>query len=173
MCPIDLQTPSPWRMAARAAAMNPSALREILKVTERPGVLNFAGGLPSPETFPIAAMRAACAAVLAEGSASARPALQYAVSEGLPELRAWVAAEMARAGARVAPEQVLITTGGQQGLDLVAKVLIDQDSPVLVETPTYLGALQAWVMGPDAAASAVCAHFTPAKLPPCCPAGGR
>jgi 2-aminoadipate transaminase len=131
-------------MAARAAAMNPSALREILKITERPGVLNFAGGLPSPETFPIAAMRAACASVLAEDSASARPALQYAVSEGLPELRNWVAAEMARAGARIAPEQVLITTGSQQGLDLVAKVLIDQNAPVLVETPTYLGALQAF-----------------------------
>jgi len=131
-------------LAARAEAMNPSAIREILKVTERPGILNFAGGLPSPETFPVAAMRAACAAVLAEGSATARPALQYATSEGLPELRAWVAAEMGKQGARVAPEQVLITSGSQQGLDLVAKVLIDEGAPVLVETPTYLGALQAF-----------------------------
>lgn len=144
MNPADLTPAAPWRLAARAEAMNPSAIREILKVTERPGILNFAGGLPSPQTFPVAAMRAACAAVLGEGSATARPALQYAASEGLPELRAWVAAEMGKQGARVAPEQVLITTGSQQGLDLAAKVLIDEGAPVLVETPTYLGALQAF-----------------------------
>lgn len=144
MNPNDLLTASPWRLAERAAAMNPSAIREILKVTERPGILNFAGGLPAPETFPVEAMRAACAAVLGEGSAVARPSLQYAASEGLPELRAWVAAELGRQGARVAPEQVLITTGSQQGLDLVAKLLLDRDAPVLVETPTYLGALQAF-----------------------------
>lgn len=134
----------PWHLAERAGAMNPSAIREILKVTERPGILNFAGGLPSPDTFPVAAVRDACAAILAEGSASARPALQYATSEGLPELRQWVAGEMARHGAQVQPDQVLITNGSQQGLDLVAKVLIDAGAPVLVETPTYLGALQAF-----------------------------
>ena len=137
-------TQSPWQLAARAETMNPSAIREILKITERPGILNFAGGLPSPETFPVDAMRAACAAVLAEGSAVARPSLQYAASEGLPELRQWVAAELGRQGARVVPEQVLITNGSQQGLDLVAKVLLDAGSRVLVETPTYLGALQAF-----------------------------
>ncbi|MBN8557981.1 MAG: PLP-dependent aminotransferase family protein [Proteobacteria bacterium] len=135
---------SPWQLAARAEAMNPSAIREILKITERPGILNFAGGLPSPETFPVDAMRAACARVLAEDSPVARPSLQYAASEGLPELRQWVAAELGRQGARVAPEQVLITTGSQQGLDLLAKVLLDAGSRVLVETPTYLGALQAF-----------------------------
>ena len=144
MNPNDLSTASPWRLAERAAAMNPSAIREILKLTERPGILNFAGGLPAPETFPVEAMRAACASVLADGSAAARPSLQYAASEGLPELRAWVAAELGRQGARGVPEQVLITTGSQQGLDLVAKVLIDRNAPVLVETPTYLGALQAF-----------------------------
>jgi 2-aminoadipate transaminase len=153
--PADLQA-TPWRLAARAEAMNPSAIRDILKVTERPGILNFAGGLPSPETFPVAAMRAACAAVLAEGQASARAALQYAASEGLPELRQWVASEMARQGAHISPEQVLITTGSQQGLDLIAKVLLDAGAPLLVETPTYLGALQAFApMQPrvDSAAS--------------------
>ncbi len=144
MSPNPMRNASPWRLAERAAAMNPSAIREILKVTERPGILNFAGGLPSPETFPVEAMRAACATVLAEGSAVAKPSLQYAASEGLPELRAWVAAEMGRQGARVSPEQVLITTGSQQGLDLIAKLLIDKDAPLLVETPTYLGALQAF-----------------------------
>ncbi len=144
MNPTDLKAASPWRLAERAHGMNPSAIREILKVTERPGILNFAGGLPSPETFPVDAMRAACATVLAEGSAIAKPALQYASSEGLPELRQWVATEMAKQGAHISPDQVLITTGSQQGLDLIAKVLIDKDAPVLVETPTYLGALQAF-----------------------------
>ena len=124
--------------------MNPSAIREILKVTERPGILNFAGGLPSPETFPVAAMHAACAAILGEGSSIAKPSLQYAASEGLPELREWVATEMGKQGATVSPDQVLITTGSQQGLDLIAKVLIDAGAPVMVETPTYLGALQAF-----------------------------
>ena len=144
MNPNDLQPTTPWHLAERAEAMNPSAIREILKVTERPGILNFAGGLPSPETFPIEAMRAACASVLAEGSAVAKPSLQYASSEGLPELRQWVSAELGKQGATVSPDQVLITTGSQQGLDLIAKVLIDQDSRLLVESPTYLGALQAF-----------------------------
>ena len=136
------ETLSPWQLAERAHGMNPSAIREILKVTERPGILNFAGGLPAPETFPVEAMRAACDAVL--GGAAARPALQYASSEGLPELRQWVANEMAKQGAQVSPDQVLITTGSQQGLDLIAKVLIDKGSRLLVESPTYLGALQAF-----------------------------
>ena len=141
MKPHDL-TANPWTLAERAHAMNPSAIREILKITERPGILNFAGGLPSPETFPVEAMRTACDVVL--GGAAARPSLQYAASEGLPELRQWVAAEMAKRGATVSPDQVLITTGSQQGLDLIAKVLLDKDSPLLVESPTYLGALQAF-----------------------------
>ena len=144
MHPQDLTTATPWQLAERAHAMNPSAIREILKVTERPGILNFAGGLPSPETFPIEAMRAACASVLAEGSAVAKPSLQYASSEGLPELRPWVSAELGKQGATVSPDQVLITTGSQQGLDLIAKVLIDKGSRLLVESPTYLGALQAF-----------------------------
>ena len=144
MHPQDLTTATPWQLAERAHAMNPSAIREILKVTERPGILNFAGGLPSPETFPVDAMRAACATVLAEGSAVAKPSLQYASSEGLPELRQWVSAELGKQGATVSPDQVLITTGSQQGLDLIAKVLIDKGSRLLVESPTYLGALQAF-----------------------------
>ena len=138
------ETLSPWQLAERAHAMNPSAIREILKVTERPGILNFAGGLPAPETFPVEAMHAACAAVLGEDLNVARASLQYASSEGLPELRQWVAAEMAKQGAHISPDQVLITTGSQQGLDLIAKVLLDKGSRMLVESPTYLGALQAF-----------------------------
>jgi len=127
-----------WTLAQRAHKMNPSVIREILKVTEKPGIISFAGGLPSPRTFPVDAFAAACETVLrTDGSA----ALQYAASEGLLALREWIAGQMPW---DVSPDQVLITTGSQQGLDLVAKVLIDEGSKVLVETPTYLGALQAF-----------------------------
>jgi 2-aminoadipate transaminase len=127
-----------WILARRAERMNPSVIREILKVTERPGIISFAGGLPSPKTFPVEAFAAACETVL---RTDGRAALQYAASEGYRPLCEWVAASMPW---DVSPDQVLITTGSQQGLDLVAKVLIDEGSTVLVETPTYLGALQAF-----------------------------
>jgi len=129
---------SPWVLSARAAAMNPSVLRELLKVTERPGLISFAGGLPSPKTFPVDEFAAACAKVLRD---DAPAALQYAASEGYGPLREMVATSLPWA---VEPSQVLITTGSQQGLDLAAKVLIDRGSRILVETPTYLGALQAF-----------------------------
>lgn len=127
-----------WTLAQRAHKMNPSVIREILKVTERPGIISFAGGLPSPKTFPVEVFAEACAKVLRDDG---RAALQYAASEGLGTLREQVAAMLPWA---VDPANVLITTGSQQGLDLVAKVLIDPGSRVLVETPTYLGALQAF-----------------------------
>ena len=127
-----------WTQAQRAEKMNPSVIREILKVTEKPGIISFAGGLPSPKTFPIDAFAAACATVLATDGEGA---LQYAASEGYAPLREWVAKSLPWS---VDPAQVLITTGSQQALDLIAKVLIDKDSKVLVETPTYLGALQAF-----------------------------
>jgi 2-aminoadipate transaminase len=136
------RTPSPWRLAARTARMNPSAIREILKLTERPGIISLAGGLPSAETFPVEAMREATERVLRE---TPREALQYSASEGFAPLREWVAAEMTRHGLVVDAAQVLITSGSQQGLDLVGKVLIDSGSRVAVESPTYLGALQAFV----------------------------
>ena len=141
MKPNDLPTPTtatPWTLARRAERMNPSVIREILKVTEKPGIISFAGGLPSPKTFPVSAFAEACAKVLREDG---QAALQYAASEGYAPLREAVAAQLPWA---VDPAQVLITTGSQQGLDLVAKVLIDEGSTVLVETPTYLGALQAF-----------------------------
>jgi 2-aminoadipate transaminase len=138
-----------WKLAARAARMNPSVLREILKVAERPGVISLAGGLPSPLTFPIEAFARACDHVLRHDGAAA---LQYAASEGYGPLRQAVADMLPW---NVDPSQVLITTGSQQGLDLVAKVLLDPGSRVLVETPTYLGALQAFTpMEPVAVAVA-------------------
>src|SRR5574340_613817 len=124
-----------------SARMNPSIIREILKLTEQPGVMSLAGGLPSADTFPVDAIRAACETVLAQ---TPHLALQYAASEGYGPLREWVAAHLNARGMRARASQVLITSGSQQGLDLVAKVMIDAGAPVAVETPTYLGALQAF-----------------------------
>ena len=132
---------TPWHLARRAERLNPSVIREILKVTERPGIISLAGGLPSPDSFPVEAMREATTRVLRD---TPREALQYAASEGYGPLRDWVAAHLNAQGLSVDADQVLITTGSQQGLDLVGKVLIDPGSRVAVEEPTYLGALQAF-----------------------------
>ncbi|WP_342052759.1 MULTISPECIES: aminotransferase-like domain-containing protein [unclassified Cupriavidus] len=125
-----------WAISRRAQQLTSSAIREILKVTERPEVISFAGGLPSPASFPVAAMEAAVARVFADNP---QAALQYASTEGYLPLREFVAKRY-----NVGVERVLITTGSQQALDLIAKVMIDPGSPVLVETPSYLGALQAF-----------------------------
>jgi 2-aminoadipate transaminase len=125
-----------WTFSQRAQKLTSSAIREILKVTERPEVISFAGGLPSPATFPVERLRAACVDVLTSAPA---PALQYGPTEGYLPLREWVAERY-----KVSAANVLITTGSQQGLDLLGKVLADPGSRVLVETPTYLGALQAF-----------------------------
>lgn len=136
------RTQNPWQLAKRTEAMNPSVIREILKVTEKPGIISFAGGLPSTKTFAIDAFAKACQEVLkGQGDAFAQASLQYAASEGYGPLREMVADMLPW---NVDPAQVIITTGSQQGLDLVSKVLIDQGSKVAVETPTYLGALQAF-----------------------------
>jgi 2-aminoadipate transaminase len=131
----------PWQLARRAERLEPSVIREILKITEQPGIISLAGGLPAPESFPVEAMREACQRVLTD---TPHEALQYAASEGHGPLREWVAAQLGAQGLRVAAARVLITTGSQQGLDLVGRVLIDAGSRVAVEAPTYLGALQAF-----------------------------
>jgi 2-aminoadipate transaminase len=139
---MDATVVSPFTLARRTARMNPSVIREILKITERPGIISLAGGLPSADTFPVEAMRDATARVLRDAP---REALQYAASEGYGPLREWVAEYLAtHQGMSVSPAQVLITNGSQQGLDLAGKGLIDADARVLVETPTYLGAVQAF-----------------------------
>lgn len=130
-----------WQVARRAARLNPSVIREILKLTERPGIISLAGGLPSPDGFPLEALRAATQRVLTDNP---REALQYAASEGFGPLREWAAAQLQAQGLKVTAGDVLITTGSQQGLDLVGKLLIDPGSRVAVESPTYLGALQAF-----------------------------
>jgi 2-aminoadipate transaminase len=125
-----------WMFSQRAQKLTSSAIREILKVTERPEVISFAGGLPSPATFPVERLRVACADILANAPS---PALQYGPTEGYLPLREWIAAKH-----KVSKDNVLVTSGSQQGLDLIGKVLIDVGSRVLVETPTYLGALQSF-----------------------------
>ena len=131
-----------FRFAQRTRGLQPSAIREILKTTESPDVISFAGGLPAPELFPVEGVRAAAEAVLREdGPAS----MQYGITEGYLPLRQWVCEHLGRTiGLRASPDQVLITSGSQQGLDLLGKVLIDPGDVVLVENPAYLGALQAF-----------------------------
>ena len=121
--------------------MKRSTIRELLKLTSQPGMISFAGGLPAPETFPVDAMRAASEKVLATlGSRS----LQYSESEGITPLRDWVAGHFAANGAPVRRENVVILNGSQQALDLVGRVLLDDNDSVLVENPTYLALLSAW-----------------------------
>ncbi len=127
--------------ARRIGAMRPSTIREILKVTAQPDIISFAGGLPAPELFPVAEIRAAADAVLVrEGSA----ALQYGPSEGYVPLREWIAQEMVARGIKAKADDVLITNGSQQVLDLVGKMLLDAGDVVLTENPTYLAAIQAF-----------------------------
>lgn len=127
----------------RSARMRTSHIREILKVAADPAIISFAGGLPAPELFPQSELAAASERVFAQPEATG--ALQYGRSEGLPELREWISARYQKQhGLQISPEDILITSGSQQGLDLPGKVLIDPGDPVLIEEPSYLGALQAF-----------------------------
>jgi len=121
--------------------MRSSAVRELLKLTEQPDVISFAGGLPAPETFPVAEFTAAIGRVMASHGARA---LQYATTDGYTPLREMIARHATRYGINVEPENVLLTSGSQQALDLIGKVFINPGDHVLVERPTYLGAIQAW-----------------------------
>ncbi|MCS6867485.1 MAG: 2-aminoadipate transaminase, partial [Thermus sp.] len=120
----------------RAGRIQASTIRELLKLTARPGVISFAGGLPAPELFPKEEAAEKAAAILRE---KGEVALQYGPTEGYLPLRAWVAEWLG-----VSPEEVLITTGSQQALDLLGKVFLDEGSPVLLEAPSYMGAIQAF-----------------------------
>ncbi len=131
------------RLSTRSRGVTSSAIREILKVANRPDIISFAGGLPAPEYFPIDAMRAAADRVLAQRG---RSALQYDATEGVGELREWIAAKVSadEPGAPVKPENVIVTTGSQQALDLISKVLLDPGDLMVTENPSYLGALQSF-----------------------------
>lgn len=131
----------PYTFSQRAQQLTSSTIREILKVTERPEIISFAGGLPAPKGFPIKVMQAAFNRVLEE---KGETALQYGPTEGYAPLRAWVAEDLKRVGADVSPDEVLIVSGSQQALDMLGKLFIDPGSKVLVEAPSYLGALQSF-----------------------------
>jgi 2-aminoadipate transaminase len=134
---------TPWhnRYAQRMQRMGSSVIRELLKYTEKPGLISFAGGLPGPEVFPLEEFSEACQRVLREHGAQA---LQYSTTEGYRPLREMIARHSTRFGIEATPDNVLITSGSQQALDLLGKILINPGDRILVESPTYLGALQAW-----------------------------
>jgi 2-aminoadipate transaminase len=140
---MKIENPNPiqWRFSERAQQLQSSFIREILKITQQPEIISFAGGLPSPATFPVEEMKRAFDRVL---STTGKTALQYGPTDGYMPLRQWIADALSKDGARIMPEQVLMVSGSQQALDLLGKVLIDEGSRVLVETPSYLGALQAF-----------------------------
>jgi 2-aminoadipate transaminase len=128
-------------LACRMADMPPSAVREILKIAERPDILSFAGGLPAPELFPVEAIAEAHAEVLRDAGGKA---LQYSTTEGFGPLRTWIANHLSQRGIPARPDELLITSGSQQGIDLVARVFLDPGDVILVENPTYLAAIQAF-----------------------------
>lgn len=134
---------TPWthRYALRTHGMSSSAIRELLKLTQQPDLISFAGGLPAPEMFPTKEVQAACDVVLTEMGAQA---LQYSTTEGYPPLRELIVRHMARYGIKVGIDNVVITSGSQQALDLIGKLLINPGDRILTENPTYLGALQAF-----------------------------
>lgn len=128
-------------LSARARAIRSSEIRDLLRLADRPGVISLAGGLPDPASFPAEALAEAAADVLRRDPV---PALQYSTTEGAPELRAWIARRHAAAtGRATSRDQVLVTTGSQQGLDLLGRVLADPGDRAVAEEPGYLGALQA------------------------------
>ena len=134
---------TPWvdRYALRTHSMGSSTIRELLKLTQQPDLISFAGGLPAPEMFPIEQVRAAADIVLTEVGASA---LQYSTTEGYAPLRELIVRQMARYGIKVGIDNVVITSGSQQALDLIGKLLINSGDRILTENPSYLGALQAF-----------------------------
>jgi 2-aminoadipate transaminase len=136
-----METPWDHRYAQRTQRMTSSAIRELLKLTEDPEVISFAGGLPAPEVFPVEEFNAACDRVLKEWGAQA---LQYGSTDGYLPLREMIARHTSRYGISISPDNILITSGSQQALDLIGKVFINPGDRILVEEPTYLGALQAW-----------------------------
>jgi 2-aminoadipate transaminase len=130
------------QFAQRTAHVRASTIREMLKVTQQPDVISFGGGLPAPELFPTTAIAQATRAVMERVGPAA---LQYSVTEGIPEMRVWVAERLTRRFGRIfEAESVQIVNGSQQGLDLVGKVFLDPGDHVVLEDPSYLGAIQAF-----------------------------
>jgi 2-aminoadipate transaminase len=129
------------RYALRTDNIGSSAIRELLKLTSQPDVISFAGGMPAPEVFPIEEFKEASEVVLSE---MGDRALQYGTTEGYQPLREMIARNASKYGIQISADNVLITSGSQQALDLLGRIFINRGDRVLVESPTYLGAIQAW-----------------------------
>jgi 2-aminoadipate transaminase len=136
-----MQTLWDHRYAQRTLQMKSSAIRELLKFAEMPDVISFAGGMPAPEVFPIKEFKDACLKVLTENGAAC---LQYGSTDGYMPLREMIARHSARYGITVNVDNILPTSGSQQALDLLGRIFINPGDRILVESPTYVGALQAW-----------------------------
>ena len=136
-----MQTPWEYRYAHRQKNMGSSVIRELLKYAEQPGIITFAGGLPAPEVFPLKEFQDACNVVLREQGAQA---LQYSTTEGYLPLRDMIARHSSLYMPEVTPDNILITSGSQQALDFIGRLFINRGDYIVVESPTYLGALQAW-----------------------------
>ena len=135
--------PIQWErfLAQRMQKMKNSAIRELLKITQQPDVISFAGGLPAPELFPVREIEEACQYLLRHEPGQS---LQYSTTEGYRPLREYLAETMHKYGIPHHADNILITTGSQQALDLIGKVFIDPGTYILTGRPTYLGAIQAW-----------------------------
>ncbi len=130
------------RFAARTARLRASTIREMLKTTQQPDVISFGGGLPAPELFPTREI-GECTVEVMEAYGAA--ALQYGVTEGIPEMRTWVAERLSRRLEKIFdPSEILIVNGSQQGLDLIGKIFLDPGDHIVLENPSYLGAIQAF-----------------------------
>lgn len=136
-----MQTPWEYRYAHRTSRMGSSVIRELLKLTQQPDIISFGGGLPAPEVFPVREFQEACNVVLQDHGGQA---LQYSTTEGFLPLREMIAERHARHSVEVTPENILITSGSQQALDFIGRLFLNRGDYIVVESPTYLGALQAW-----------------------------
>jgi len=121
--------------------MKSSVIRETLKITQKPGIISFGGGLPAPELFPKEELAEAAQKVIRE---QGEKALQYSTTEGYPPLREFIAQRMEKFGIKVSPDEIMITAGSQQGLDMCGRVFLDWGDSVVTARPTYLGAIQAF-----------------------------
>ncbi len=130
-----------WKIAPHVVELKSSIIRDILKISSQPGVISFAGGLPAPELFPQEDMKWALEQALSKYGSNC---MQYSLSRGIPQLRELVAQRATERGTKSEPDNIQITAGGQQGLELVARAFIDRGDYILTELPTYVGAIQAF-----------------------------
>lgn len=128
-----------------ARALTASEIRDLLKVTDRPEITSFAGGVPDASLFPLDAFKTIYADLTTD-EAAGRRSLQYSISEGLPALRQWIVDDLAASGTKRGIENILISSGAQQGLDMLARMFLEPGREIIVEKPSYLGAMQAFSM---------------------------